>query len=75
MQKRFLIAVVVIALLVVAVGCSKKAEAPSQEVLDTPSSDASDSMLGDVNELNTLDEEVQVEELEINPDELSGLDF
>lgn len=75
MQKKFLI--LAIALLVVVVGCSK-AQTSSQTVPDVPAvtqSDVSGGVVDNINDLNTVDEDVQVETIDINPDELSGLDF
>ena len=77
MQRKFLILAVAIALLVVAVGCSK-AKISSQAVPDRPgvaANDVSDGVFGNINDLNAVDEDVQIEEMDINPDELSGLDF
>lgn len=74
MQKNYLI--LAVALLLVIAGCSKAATLPeAPERPDVAEEDVSEGVYGSIYELNSLDEDVQVEELEINPDELSGLDF
>lgn len=73
MQKKFLALAVAIALLVAVVGCSKATSSPA--VPEVVQSDLSGDIVGNINDLNAVDEEVQVEEIDVNPDELSGLDF
>lgn len=73
MQRKFLI--LAVALLVVIVGCSK-AQTPSvPDVPVTTQADVSGGVVDNINDLNAVDEDVQVETIDINPDELSGLDF
>lgn len=70
MNMKYLVIAFAIALIVVA-GCVKRMEVPKQDfVTETPTDISSE-----VSELESLDEDVDVEDVEVNPDELSGLDF
>lgn len=73
MQRKFLI--LAVALLVVVVGCSKAQTSSVPDVPVVTQTDVSGGVLDNINDLNTVDEDVQVETIDINPDELSGLDF
>lgn len=77
MQNKYLILVAAVALVLVIAGCAKVE--PQQPTQPVDIQAATDTNLGEVvsgiAEADILTEEVQVEEVDINPDELSGLDF
>lgn len=72
MERKYLIMAIFVAL-VVAVGCTAK-QAPQQDNAPSAEPTVSD-VAGGIAAIDVLDEEVQVENIDINPDELSGLDF
>ena len=75
MEKKYLIMAVVVALFVVA-GCTSKQVALKQETVIAPQTEPSTSdVVGGIAAIDVLEQEVQVETIDINPDELSGLDF
>jgi len=71
MELKYSVMTVVLAVLVIAVGCAKVPQTEQPESLEPTVSDVYRGFY----ELDLLDEEVGLEEIEINPDELSGLDF
>lgn len=74
MQNKYLVLAAVIALALVAAGCAKQIAQPT-DVQDEASEPSTGDVAGGIAAIDVLDEEVQVEEMDINPDELSGLDF
>ncbi len=69
MEIKYLVLAIAVAMLVIAVGCTKYQ--PAQESV----SPQVGNVFGEIYELDAVDESVQVEDLDVNPDELSGLDF
>lgn len=77
MQNKYLILAAVIALVLVVAGCANvqqpQTTQPVEAALATGTSLG--EVAGGIAETDVLTEEVQVETIDINPDELSALDF
>jgi len=71
MEIRYNVLVIVIILLLIVVGCVKTTSQPVKESALFEIR----NLFGEIPGLDTVDESVQVEDLDINLDELSELDF
>lgn len=71
MEMRYTVLIIVIVLLIVIVGCAKATQQPVKESALFEIR----NLWGEIPDLDTVDETVQVEDLDIELDEISELDF